>query len=154
MLLFFRNKKIKPAFVIDSPKFSIVSDTQSFIASLKTSAISYTLVADGYITFAGRTFCCDMPLMFGVHFNELKVEFIEIFRPLEYYQSDHYDIYESFSQLSDALRKQYGEPLVTTAASIGGHPCEQWHTSNYIINHYIMDRFGLEEHLHINFYKK
>ena len=92
--------------------------------------------------------------MFGIHFNALKIEFIEIFRPQEYYLSDYYDINESFAQLSGILRKQYGKPLITTSASIGGNPCEQWHTSNYIVNHYIMERFGLEEHLHINFYKK
>ncbi|MBE6943379.1 MAG: hypothetical protein E7453_03860 [Ruminococcaceae bacterium] len=147
-------KRTKPAFVIDFPQISITPDTQTFIASLKASDIEYTLVTNGYITFAGKAFACDIPLMFGVHFNKLRIEFIEVFRPLEYYQSDTYDISESFSQLSDVLRKQYGKPLVTTAASIGGHPCEQWHTSNYIVNHYIMDRFGIEEHLHINFYKK
>ena len=154
MLSFLWKKKAKPAFAIDFPEFSIVSDTQSFIASLKTSAIEYTLVTDGYITFAGKAFGCDIPLVFGVHFNTVKIEFIEIFRPSAYYQSDSYDIKESFSQLSDVLRKQYGNPLIATAASIGGQPCEQWRTSNYIVNHYIVDRFGPEEHLHINFYKR
>lgn len=43
--------------------------------------------------------------------------------------------------------------MVTTAASINGYPWEQWIVPGYIVNHYIMDRFGPEEHLHINFYK-
>ena len=154
MFSFMKRNKISPTFVIDSPQISIAPNTQSFMKSLKTSAIEYTLVTDGYITFEGKAFACDIPLMFGVHFNKLKVEFIEVFRPLEYYQSESYDINESFSQLSKILRKQYGKPLVTTAALIGEQPCEQWHTSNYIVKHYIMDRFGPEEHLHINFYKK
>ena len=153
MFPFLKKNKEKPSFMIDAPQISITPDAQHFIKSLQASAIEYTLVTDGYITFAGKAFACDIPLMFGVHFNKLKVEFIEIFRPLEYYQSDHYDINESFSQLSDALRKRYGKPLTVTAASIGGHLCEQWHTQNFVVNHYIMDRFGLEEHLHINFYK-
>ena len=153
MFSFIKKKKVIPTFVIDSPQISITPDTKSFVESLKIAAIEYTLVTDGYITFAGRAFGCNMPLMFGIHFNALKVEFIEIFHPQEYYQADSYNINESFSQLSEILRKQYGKPLVTTAALIGGHPCEQWYTSNYIVNHYIMDRFGLEEHLHINFYK-
>lgn len=147
-------KRKKPAFVIDSPKISITPDIQTFIASLKASDIEYKLVTNGYITFAGKAFACDIPLMFGVHFNKLRIEFIEVFRPLEYYQSDTYDISESFSQLSDALKKQYGKPLVNTAVSIKWQPCEQWCTQDYVVNHYIMDRFGLEEHLHINFYKK
>ncbi len=154
MFSLLKKKKSKPAFVIDFPQIAISPDTHTFIDSLKASTIEYTFIADGYITFAGRAFGCDIPLMFGIHFNALKIEFIEIFRPHEYYQSNLYDIYESLSQLSEILRKQYGKPLITTSVSIGGQPCEQWHTSNYIVNHYIMDRFGLEEHLHINFYKK
>ena len=157
MILLFsllKKKKTEPVFVIDFPQFAISPDTHTFINSLKASTIEYTLVTKGYITFAGKAFSCDIPLIFGIHFNALKIEFIEIFRPNEYYHSDIYDIYKSFSQLSEILRKQYGKPSMTTSASIEGQPCEQWHTSNYIVNHYIMDRFGLEEHLQINFYKK
>lgn len=154
MLSFTKKKKEKPAFVVDSPQFCITPDAQAFIASLKTSSIAHKVVAAGYITFAGKAFDSDVPLMFGVHFNALRVVYIEVFRPSAYFQSDCYDISESFTQLSGILRKQYGEPLITTAASIGGHPCEQWHTPDYMVNHYIMDRFGPEEHLHINFYKK
>lgn len=154
MFSFLKKNKTNPTFVIDFPQIAISPDTNTFIDSLKASTIEYTLVTDGYITFAGRAFGCDIPLMFGIHFDARKIEFIEISRPHEYYRSASYDINESFSQLSEILRKQYGKPLITTAASIGGLPCERWHTSNYIVNHYIMDRFGLEEHLHINFYKK
>ncbi len=150
---FLKKKKSKPSFAIDFPKIAILPDTQSFIDSLKASAVEYTLVADGYITFEGRAFGCDIPLMFGIHFDARMIEYIEIFRPLAYYKSDRYDIDESFSELSDILRKQYGKPLVTTAASIFGQTSEQWYTSDFIVNHYIMDRFGPEEHLHIKFYK-
>ena len=154
MFSFLKKNNANSTFVIDFPPIAISPDTHTFIDSLKASNIEYTLVTDGYITFAGRAFDCDIPLMFGIHFNALKIEFIEIFHPQEYYRSDSYDINESFALLSGILRKQYGKPLITTSASIGGQPCEQWLTSNYIVNHYIMDRFGLEEHLHINFYKK
>ena len=154
MFSFLKKNNANPTFVIDFPQIAISPDTHTFIDSLKASTIEYTLVTDGYITFEGRAFGCNIPLIFGIHFNTLRIEFIEIFRPQEYYLSDSYDINESFAQLSGILRKQYGKPLITTSASIGGQPCEQWHTSNYIVNHYIMERFGLEEHLHINFYKK
>ena len=154
MFSFLKKNNTNPTFVIDFPQIAISPDTHSFIDLLKASTVEYTLVTDGYITFEGRAFGCNVPLMFEIHFNALKIEFIEIFRPQEYYLSDSYDINESFAQLSGILRKQYGKPLITTSASIGGNPCERWHTSNYIVNHYIMERFGLEEHLHINFYKK
>ena len=153
MFSFFKKKKKAPTFEIDSPKISLTPNTADFISSLKKSEIDYTLVTNGYITFSAYVFDYACPLMIGVHFNTLRIEFIEIFRPLEYYQSEEYDISISFSKLSEILNKKYGKPLVTTSASINGYPCEQWITAGYIVNHYIMDRFGPEEHLHINFYK-
>ena len=154
MFSFLKKKKVPPSFSIDFPQITLSPDTDTLIASLKSSAIEYTLVTDGYIIFAGRTFGCDIPLMFGIHFNVQNIEFIEIFRPQEYYQSASYDIYQSFAQLSGILRMRYGKPLVTTAASMGGPPGERWYTSDYIVTHDIIDRFGPEEHLQIHFYKK
>ena len=94
-LIFLKKNNTNPTFVIDFPQIAISPDTHSFIDLLKASTIEYTLVTDGYITFEGRAFGCNIPLMFGIHFNALKIEFIEIFRPQEYYLSDSYDINES-----------------------------------------------------------
>lgn len=154
MSSFIKKQQKAPAFEIDSPKFSITPNSHNLEASLKNAGIDYTLVAKGYIVFAGSILDSDIPLMIGIHFNSRKVEFIEIFRPLTYYQSETYDIHVSFAELSDLLRNRYGQPLLVTSKSINGNPCEQWITPDYIINHYIMDRFGSEEHLHINFYKE
>lgn len=154
MSFLFKKKNKKTEFKIDYPKLSIVPHTSSVIASLKSSNTEYHLVANGYIVFEGKAFNSDLPLMFGIHYNSLRVEFIEIFRPREYYETDYYDINESFNELSGILRRQYGRPTVTTAAFIGNYPCEQWITPNYIVNHYIFNRFGPEEHLHINFFKE
>lgn len=121
--------------------------------SLKQAGIDYTIVTNGYIVFEGNVFGSDIPLMIGIHFNSGKVKYIEIFRPREYY-NEKYDINASFAELSKILKNKYGKPLITTSASINGYPCEQWLTTNYIVNHYIMDRFGPEEHLHINLHKK
>ena len=153
MFSLFEKKKKVPMFEIDSPKISLTPNTFDFLALLKKSEIDYTLITDGYITFSAYVFDYAYPLMIGVHYNPLKIEYIEIFRPLEYYQSDMYDINISFSELSAILNKKYGKPLITTSASINGYPCEQWVTDDYIVNHYIVDRFGSEEHLNINFYK-
>ena len=153
MFSFFKKKKKAPTFEIDSPKISLTPNAVDFIPLLKKSDIDYTLVTNGYVTFSAYVFAYAYPLMLGIHYNPLKIEFIEIFRPMEYYQQDAYDINVSFSELSAILRKKYGKPFITTSASINGYPCEQWTTADYIVNHYIMDRFGPEEHLHINFYK-
>ncbi len=154
MFSFFKKKNMVPKFEIDRPKLSITPNTSKLMTLLKNAGVAYTVVTNGYITFEGHVFNCDCPLMIGIHFNAIKIEFIEIFRPREYYQSEHFDINVSFSELSAVLKKRYGNPLVTTSASINGYPCEQWTTTDYIVNHYIMDRFGPEEHLHINFYKR
>lgn len=154
MFSFMRRKQKTSAFMIDFPQIAVSPDMRAFLDALKASAVPYTLVTDGYITFEGSAFGCDVPLMFGIHFNARTIRFIEVFRPRAYYLSESYDINESFAQLSGILRNHYGKPIITTAASIGGYPCEQWVTPDYIVNHYIMDRFGPEEHLHINFYKK
>lgn len=154
MFSLFHKKRAVASFEIDCPKFSIAASSHNIESLLKDAGIKYTVVTNGYITFSGCVFDCDIPFMIGIHFNAHKVEFIEIFRTLEYYQSEQYDINVSFAELSSILKKKYGNSLVTTSASISGYPCEQWTTPNFIINHYIMDRFGPEEHLHINFYKK
>ena len=153
MFSFLKKKKKTPIFEIDSPKISLTPNTVDFISILEKFEINYTCVTNGYITFSAHVFDYAYPLMLGIHYNPLKIEFIEIFRPIEYYQHDTYDINISFSELSEILIKKYGKPLITTSASINGYPCEQWRTTDYIVNHYIMDRFGPEEHLHINFYK-
>ena len=157
MFSFFKKKYGKhgvAVFEIDSPKFSITPNSFDLESSLKKAGIDYCVVAQGYIVFEGYVFDSDIPLMIGIHFNFLKIEYIEIFRTLEYYQSEKYDVNASFAELSGILKKKYGSPYILTSASTGGRPSEQWMTSNYIVNHYIIERFGPEEHVHINFYKK
>ncbi|MBQ9993796.1 MAG: hypothetical protein IJP17_03715 [Clostridia bacterium] len=120
---------------------------------MKNAGVDYKVVTNGYITFSGQVFDSTVSLMIGIHFSLSEVKYIEIFRPSEYYQSEDYDIDASFSELSQILQNKYGKPLITTAASISNSPCEQWITPDYVVNHYILDRFGPEEHLHINFYQ-
>lgn len=152
--MFFNAKSKSDAFEIDFPRLSISPTVTNVEALLNDAGIEYKVITDGYIVFPGCVFGSNIPLMIGIHFTPCKTKFIEIFRPSEYYQSENYDIHASFSELSQILREKYGKPIVTTAASINGFPCEQWTTHSYVVNHYIMDRFGPEEHLHINFYKR
>ena len=142
------------AFDVDSPKISIHAKAHNIEHLLKQAGIAYTLVTRGYLVFPGHVFGSNIPLMIGIHFNLTGVKYIEIFRPREYYQSKLRTIEESFTELSQILRRKYGTPLITTSDSINNHPCEQWMAENYMVNHFIMERFGPEEHLHINFYKR
>lgn len=140
-----------PAFTIDRPKLSIGPDPRKMKSALKDAGVAYKSVTDGYLTFAGTAFGHDIPLMFGIHYNKLRVEYIEIFRPPEFCATGTYDLDASFRELSGVLREAYGEPLATASAAAGSAPCEQWRTSGYIVKHFIADRFGSEEHLHISF---
>lgn len=150
----FKRKRPKSEFKIDIPNISIAPDMPTVTASLKSSDTPYEVVTDGYIVFQGKAFDCDIPLMFGIHYNQTKVEFIEIFRPLEYTRSKEYNVNISFKELSEILKSKYGRPTVTTTdSSPYKFPREEWRTPNFSIEHYIFDRFGPEEHLHICFYR-
>ncbi len=153
MLSLFHRRKQRYEFKIDSPEFVISSNTADFLSKLKGAGITYQTITTGYIVFEGRAFHSRIPLMIGVHFNAQTVEYIEIFRPLPYYKSPHYDINSSFHELSNMLKQEYGQPLAVKPGVLYGLPSEKWHTEAHTIHHYIIDRFGLEEHLHIYFSK-
>ena len=122
--MFFTPKNKTDAFEIDSPKLSISPSTTNVEAMLKDAGSDYKVITESYIVFPGCVFGSKIPLMIGIHFTPLKTKFIEVFRPSEYYQSENYDIHASFSELSQILQDKFGEPLMTTAASISGLPCE------------------------------
>lgn len=154
MFYFLRKKNTKPSFEINNPKLSITPGTRNFMELLKNTGVEYKAVTNGYIVFKGCVFDSEMPLMIGVHFNKIKIKFIEIYRTREYYESENYDVDVSFAELSYVLKKKYGRPTITLPASLYGYPHEKWYTRSFTINHYIMDRFGPEEHLEIKFCKK
>lgn len=149
MLSYFK-KKPDVVFEIDNPKLSITPNFYDLEAQLNEAEVDYKVVAEGYITFAGRVFKSDIPLMIGIHSRSAQIEYIEIFRMRSYYLSKDYNISASFAELSGILKKQYGEPTMTSASSDDDR-IEQWimPERGYRIDHYLFDRFELEEHLHI-----
>lgn len=154
-VLSFFKKKPAAVFEIDDPQLSITPNFHDLEAQLKEMKVDYTVVTEGYITFAGRVFKSDVPLMIGIHFHLSQIEHIEIFRIWNYYRSEEYNISASFTELSGILKRQYGEPARIAAAPNHGL-YERWTMPErgYRIEHYLMDRFGPEEHLHIHFMTK
>ncbi|MDO4153938.1 MAG: hypothetical protein Q4E21_03690 [Clostridia bacterium] len=142
------------AFAVDEPNIVITKDFTKCKNDLALHGTEYNTVSDGYITFPAKLFHTDIQFICGIHYNLNTIQYIEIFRPIEYSQSTAFDIHQSYKQLSDVLKKQFGNPIHTTGESIGGQQNEQWICKGFIINHYLLDRFGLEEHLHINFFKE
>ena len=143
-------KESQAAFPLDSPPLLITPDRNDLIAALENAEIEYKKINDNRIAFFGKAFGCDIRFLFSIHFDSSKVRFIEILRDTKSCNS----IEASFKELSEILKKQYGEPHVVTSSSIGGLPCERWTTSDYILDHYTSDRFGITEHLRISFNNK
>lgn len=146
--------KKKPAgiFELDAPKLSVTPNFPDLEAQLKAAKVDYKVVAEGYIVFAGRAFQSDLPLMIGIHFHSAQIERVELFRPREYYRSGDHSADASFAELSEVLKKRYGEPTAA-AAEPGYGRREEWTMPErgYRIDHSLFDRFGPEEHLNIYF---
>ncbi len=135
-------------FPLDEPAISIPRSVLKLYARLKEAGVSHHTVTDDYFIFCGKLRHYAAPVMIGIHHNMMLLEFIEIFHTKEYYQSPDYDIYRSYRDFSRALCEEYGPS--TPRVIPGDFPSEVWHRRGLRIDHYIMDRFGPEEHLHIH----
>lgn len=147
LLSIFRKRKV--GFVLKYPCVTITRNFLQLKTDLKNAAISYRKVAPGYLCFSGKIPGYDPEIEIGIHAYGAVVRSIEIFRPMEYYQSADYDIYQSFKDFSRALEELYGKPLNRLPKDSYGQISERW-VSPYKIDHYIFERFGLEEHLTIS----
>lgn len=143
--LFTRKSIIK----LDKPKINITKDLSKTLKQLKSAEIEYKKVIDGYISFPAKLFGYSETLIVGIHYSLNDIQFLEIFRPKEYYLSPDYNIQKSYDELSTVLKKRLGTP--SKEESYDNDPFEEWILYTCKIQHYIFDRFGLEEHLQIYF---
>ena len=122
--------------------------------ALKQACVAYTDVCkDGnYICFRGKILHSALDMHIGLHFRLGLVDYIELFRPKEYY-SEQYDINKSFSEIQQAVKALYGAPLSETIKPLDGlsGSTSEWNTSDFMIQHSICDRFGPEEHFSFRF---
>ena len=56
-------------------------------------------------------------------------------------------------EIHDAVSSCYGQPQAKKPAYLSGYPSERWLGRNFVIDHSICERFGLEEHLSFRFIK-
>lgn len=146
---YFRKKY--SAFEILQPQMSITKRMSNNIDQLKANNIEYHIVAKGYLCFQANVFRKDTLLNVGLHYDFGQLQFIELFRPVEYYNAQ-YDIDASFADFNEQIISRYGSPtfkvIIPTTDDFIGSKAE-WYMRGMKIEHWIMDRFGPEEHLHI-----
>lgn len=105
---------------------------------IKTQTIIFTALLPFY----------DKPIKIGVHTDGISIDKIEISRLEEYFQSTDFNLYSSFNDFSLILKKEYGKPLIRLNKNSYGEISETW-KKPFLIEHYIKERFGLEERIFI-----
>ncbi len=143
-------KKSNAVFKVLEPNIELTVSVSECIKKLIRSGVKYNQVTAGYITFPAKLFD-GLDMMVGLHYQGAFIDYIEIFRPIEYYNSPDFDINESYAEIHDAVVSCYGKPQAKKPAYLSGYPSERWLGRNFVIDHSICDRFGLEEHLSFKF---
>ena len=146
-----RFRKEYSSFEILYPHIFITKNMAENIARLQENDMEYQIVKDGYLCFRANVFSNDAVISVGLHYDDRGLQFIELFRPKEYY-TEKYDIDASFADFNDHLISRYGKPIfkitVPTRDTFAGS-LAKWRLRGMKIEHWIMDRFGPEERLHI-----
>ena len=142
--------KSTAVFPVLEPKIELSVSVSECVKELNRVGLQYNQVCAGYITFPAKLFN-GLDMMVGLHYQGVFVDYIEIFRPLEYYNSPDFDINESYAEIHNAVVSCYGKPQAEKPCYLSGFPSERWLGRNFVIDHSICDRFGLEEHLSFKF---
>ena len=121
-------------------------DMNKNIENLKSKNIEINSINQNYICFKYNSLFDDY-LMYniGLHFHIIQLDSIEIWS-----ESPKGSIDENFTYIEILLSKFYGVPIINNKIS---NKRTIRCINDFQIDHFILDRFGLEEHL-IVYYKK
>ncbi len=71
-------------------------------------------------------------------------------KKIELFGNGERDIETSYRVFQDRLLKHFGSPTIEKPGTLGvSMPDRRWHVGSVVILHYVIDRFGPEEHLSI-----
>lgn len=147
----FSKPKSYTSFEILSPKIELTRSMKDILSQLNESGTEYRTITIGYIVFQAKVFSESLDLNVGLHYVANSLSYIELFRTEEYYGQE-YDIDRSFAELQAYLTAVYGKPqfahIHKTTEKYADSQAEWW-LDGLQIKHWIMDRFGPEEHLQI-----
>ena len=144
--------KSTAVFSVLEPKIELTVSVSECVKELNRVGLQYDQVSASYITFPAKLFN-GLDMIVGLHFRGAFVDYIEIFRPLEYRNSPNFDIKKSYAEIHDAVVSCYGNPQAQKPCYLSEYPSERWLGRNFVMDHSICDRFGLEEHLSFKFVK-
>ena len=99
-------------------------------------------VTDSYYTIKDVRLFDTLTCNIGLHFDNM-------LKRIEFFRNDYSDLRKSYNDFQMIFESKFGKPSKRSSDPTNFESCE-WDISNKIkIYHYVMDRFGLEEHLFI-----
>ena len=139
---------IKEGFKIDVPDIFIpwCIDEQTLIKLLNKH--SYNHVTKGYYTISCKSLS-GLDCMLGFHFEPRKDGLL---KELEFFRNSYSDQSESFYEFQSHFEKAFGKPSKNYFGN-EGYENYLWDFDSVQIVHYVIDRFGPEEHMRIKFIK-
>lgn len=141
----------KPFFVINNPQIILTRSENECIRSINALKIHCENTGDGHICFEGDILFTKLHMCIKLHFKNEKLENIELFRPKKYLEGENYDINKSFAEIHNAIEMIYGKPSFKSTKASSGFPLERWYAENLIIEHYITECSGFDEHFNVRF---
>jgi len=102
------------------------------------------LVTDGYYSLTCESLG-GLKHELGFHFEPRRMGILKL---LEFFRRSYPDLHNSFNEFQTFFVREFGAPTTSKPGS-EGVPDHKWLSKNVIIRHYIVDRFGPEEHLTI-----
>lgn len=135
---------------IDSKKVDFRTTINGFVEDFRNAKLTYS--KDRLRIYEVEEFVLNLPFKSNVSFsfeNEFLIG-IDIGTKFDFFNSFHYDVKQSYKTYNDALIKIYGSPnrkkKLFETKSI-------WKFDDAIIEHYLFDRFGIQEVLSIKLKK-
>jgi hypothetical protein len=115
--------------------------------------VSLEEIAEDYFVLKGLVFQNNAEKMIGLHFALDQLVMIELYNDKEVYKAD--DFIQTVQESRELLIQEYGTPTKESNVFIQLDGREEktvfdnafWETEEGLVEHYVMDRFGAEEHI-------
>jgi hypothetical protein len=143
-----KRRDLAKGFQLETPDLWLSWDTtaaQLLEAFTKQRQVAPRLVAPGY--YVARCHVLGgLGAQVGFHFEPKNDA--GLLKELELFDNGERDIERSYQVFHERLVQLFGEPNEEKRSACGGSmPDREWHVGSVSIVHYVMDRFGPEEHL-------
>ena len=135
---------LSSGFQIEEPHIFVPWDIGEETFQKMFSELHLRLVTAGYFT-AHCTSLGGLPHVLGFHFHPRGSGRLA---ELEFFRTSYSDLATSYKEFQRHLKITFGSPTVTTPGS-EGFPSHVWRMPGAEVVHFVLDRFGPEEHVRI-----